>query len=394
VKRVMTWLLMVALMATGLFGVVVYAAVMVVQDDRAEIARDYGSLFAFSAVAAFAGILSVAALAGRLPARVSIPNEWLSLFVFAGAVVGGLAIMLSDRFIELTPILALVAAVALFSFFAALVLRWSPERSVSSRGFLLPGVWGMIGAPLTAVVGQVVTAVMLVLGAYGGLYLADAQLVGDLEGWLTQAAETADFSLVQTPTITFGVIGLLGIAAPLTEELTKFLGVYILFRKRVATKYGLFIAGAAAGLGFAVVETLGYALMTSEQWPQVMLLRAPVTFIHVAATSIVALGWYMQRQTGRRWLIPFFGLAVFVHAAWNSLFVSMMILALGIENVETIPPSTVLLLLAVVSSLGAIMIASVLWIVGNARRLGREARSLSDSPYSPQLSPEIANAPT
>jgi hypothetical protein len=378
-RRVLVWFLMVLLTVCALIGTVAYLVAMVLTGDRLFLTEEYGAAFAFSVVGLLAGGVSILALLDRLPRRLKLPGEWLTLITFVASVGAGLAVMLSGRFIEATPFLALIAAASMFGFIARLVTRWSPERPVGTRGFVMPAIWGMIGAPLTAVFVQLATVLMLIAGGVAGLYVADASLIDNVETWITDVAETADLSVIETPTVAFAALGLLGVAAPLTEELTKFLGVYILFRNRVATKYGLFLAGAAAGLGFAVVETLGYALMSGEAWPQIMLLRAPVALIHVAATSIVALGWYRQRQTGGNALVLFFLLAVVLHAAWNSLFVSMMIVAAGIDTADVIDPVAGLMVLAAVGAMGAVMIATVLWIVGNARRLGRNSRPMDET---------------
>ena len=392
-RRVLVWFLMVTLLVGGFVGTVTYLVALVVTDNRRFLSEEYGAVFAFSVVGLFAGVISILALIDRLPRRVRLPGEWLALVFFMASVGAGIGVMLTGRFFEATPFLALIATASLFGFIARLVTRWSPERPVGTRGFVMPAVWGMVGAPLTAVFAQLVTVVMLVAGGVAGLYLADASLLDNVESWITEVAETADLTVIETPTVTFAALGLLGVAAPLTEELTKFLGVYILFRNRVATKYGLFLAGAAAGLGFAVVETLGYALMSGEAWPQIMLLRAPVALIHVAATSIVALGWYRQRQTGGNSLVLFFLLAVLLHAAWNSLFVSMMIVAAGIDTAETIDPVAGLMVLAAVSAMGAVMIATVLWIVGNARRLGRESRPMDETTSVPGGLQQVTGSP-
>jgi MFS family permease len=392
-RRVLVWFMMITLLLGGLIGTMAYLVALVVTDDRVFLTEEYGAVFAFSVVGLFAGVVSILALLDRLPRKLRLPNEWLAFAAFLVCIGVGTGIMLTGRLYESTPFLALTAMASLFGFIARLVTRWSPERSVGTRGFIMPAIWGMIGAPLTAVAAQLVTVVMLVAGGVAGLYLADASLLDNIESWITEVAETADLSVIETPTVTFAALALLGIAAPLTEELTKFLGVYILFRNRIATKYGLFLAGAAAGLGFAVVETLGYALMSGEAWPQIMSLRAPVALIHVAATSIVALGWYRQRQVGGNSLALFFLLAVLLHAAWNSLFVSMMIVAAGIESSEEIEPVAGLMVLAAVSAMGAVMIATVLWIIGNARRLGRESRPMDETTFTPGGLQPVAGSP-
>lgn len=372
-KRVLTWIIFSIFALGCAAGVIGYVIGLLYVSDRSQYATDYAALGAFSAAGLVAAALSLLALAKRLPETVRFPNEWLALILFGLALGAGFASVQLGQYAWITPLLAVVAAGALFAFIARLALRWSPEGRTSARGFLLPAAWGMVGAPLTAVVAQVVTAVMLVFGGAAGLYLADASLIDSIDVWLTEASELTDLSIIQTPTVAFGAVSMLGVVAPLTEELTKFLGVYIVFRNRVATKLGLFLAGAASGLGFAVVETLGYALMAVDQWPQVMLIRAPVALIHVAATTMVALGWFKQRQSGGYWLVGFFALSVLLHGAWNSLFVSMLIVAGDVTTTDAIDPATALTTLVVIGAMGAVLVATVMWIVGNARRLGRES---------------------
>lgn len=382
-KRALVWLIAIVLAFAGLLGALIYPVALVVSEDRVLLTRDYGAVFAFSVVGLVAGGIAVLALAGKLPRTGRLPNEWLAFTLFLLALAGGTGALFADGFIVAAPFLALLATAALFVFLGRLVTRWSPERHIGSRGFVLPAVWGAIGAPITAGAVQLTTVLALVFGAVGGVYIAEPALVDNVETWFEQVVESADLSVIETPTVTFAAIGLLGITAPLTEELTKFLGIYILFRNRVATKYGLFIAGAASGMGFAVVETLGYALMTADTWPQIMALRAPVALIHVAATTIVALGWYQHRKHGGRSFIGYFALAVLLHAAWNSMFVSMMIVAAGMDSAETVESAVALVVLALVAGMGTVLIASVLWIVGNARKLAAGVERLSDTSNTP-----------
>lgn len=378
-KRTLHWILAIILSGAGFLGTGAYLIALVITDDRDNLASEYGSVFAFSVVAVLAGSVVIAALTGKLPYRTRLPNEWLAFVAFGLMVGAGGALAISESVESAAPFLALAAAAALFAFMGRLVTRWSPDRDVGSRGFVLPAVWGAIGAPLAAGVVQLGTVIMLVFGGAAGVYLADDSLIDSVEPWVNEVTESADLSVIETATVSFAAVSVLGVAAPLTEELAKFLGVFLLFRNRVATKYGLFIAGAASGLGFAVVETLGYALMAAESWPQIMLLRAPVAFVHIAAATIVALGWYQHRQRGGYALIGYFALSVLLHAAWNTLFVSMMITAAGIEDPDTVNPAAAGGVLLLVGAMGVVMLGSVLWIVGNARRLGRESHLIVDT---------------
>lgn len=379
-KRVVLWLIALILFAGGLTGSAGYLFALVVSTDRDGITLDYGSVFAFSVVGFVASLVMLLALTKRLPATAPLPNQWLSLAVLLLATGTGASLALSDSLIPAQPFLALLAAGALFAFFARLLTRWAPVAGADAREFVLPSLWGGIGAPFLAGTFQLVTVVALVAGAAAGLYSVDEALLDNIEPWLNEQVntdsmglETSGLGILETQTVAAGAVSLLGITAPLTEELTKFLGVYLLFRNRVATLNGLFIAGIASGLGFAVVETLGYALMSGEAWPQILLVRAPVALIHMVCTAIVAVGWYQQRKRGGMALVGFFTVAVLVHAAWNTLFVSLMLVALGADSAETVDPAAGLMMVLLVGAMGVVLIGSLLWLVGNARRFGRKA---------------------
>lgn len=359
-------------------GMTTYAAGLALGEDRSAIVQEFGALFAFSVVAATAGILAMLSRRGRLPALLRFPSEWLALVLFLLAVGAGVLALRIDSLALAGPVLAVVAGVALFALISRFMARWTTDRRVASRSFIGPALWGMIGAPLTAGTMQIVTVFLLVAGGATGVYLADETLLDSVEHWINETAETANVDILTSPSVAFAAVAVLGITAPLTEELAKFLGVYFVLRRRAATRYTFFIAGVAAGLGFAVVESLGYALMAVEQWPQVMLLRSPVALIHIAATTIVTMGWYRQRRGGGHSLWLYYALAVGVHAAWNTLFVAMMIVAAGIGTAETLTPTEGLLIVTIAGAMGALLIGSALWLIGNARRLGPEDRMTAD----------------
>lgn len=389
-KRFVLWIVALLLLGAGLTGTSGYLIALVVGTDRDAITLDYGAVFAFSVVSLVAGVVMLLTLVKRLPARTPLPNQWFSLALLLVSTGVGGALGLSGTLLPAAPFLALVSGGALFAFFAAWFTRWSPASGAGAREFVLPSLWGGIGAPFLAGSFQIVVVIGLVVGAVLGLYSVDEALVENFEPWLNQqvdtetmALESNDLGILESPTVAAGAVSLLGITAPLTEELMKFLGVYLLFRKRVATLNGLFIAGVASGLGFAVVETLGYALMSGGAWAQILLVRAPVAIIHMVCTAIVAVGWYQQRKRGGIALVGFFTVAVLVHAAWNTLFVSLMLVALGTDTAETIDPAAGLTMVALVGAMGVVLIGSLLWLVGNARRFGRRAAIESEQAGPP-----------
>lgn len=121
------------------------------------------------------------------------------------------------------------------------------------------------------------------------------------------------------------VLGVL-IIAPLVEEAAKALGVRSARSKVRAVPDGL-VYGAAAGLGFSAMENLLYGLSSFAQ-PCVVLADALVLIVvrsfsspllHASATATTGYGlaksWIFRRHA----YLPFYRLAVLMHAAFNSL---------------------------------------------------------------------------
>lgn len=105
------------------------------------------------------------------------------------------------------------------------------------------------------------------------------------------------------------------------EETSKFLAVRIgVYRTRHLNEPldGL-IYGAAASLGFATAENIGYALAFG---PEVMIVRGPVsTVAHVVFGSIWALSFNPEAPSGRRKIVGVtaLGAAALLHGSFNVL---------------------------------------------------------------------------
>ena len=127
-RQALVWLVAILLATAGLLGGGAYVVAAFVTDDRAMLARDYGSVFAFSVVGAAAGVVMILALSRRLPATAKLPNEWLAFVLFFLAVGAGVAATMLDRATVVSPLMALIAAASLFVFIGRLVTKWSPER--------------------------------------------------------------------------------------------------------------------------------------------------------------------------------------------------------------------------------------------------------------------------
>ena len=105
------------------------------------------------------------------------------------------------------------------------------------------------------------------------------------------------------------------------------------------------LLGATAGLGFAATENLLYGQAAlaggdwTAYWVTVVLRGFAACALHAAATAMTGRGYAMAKVGGRTILvvIPFFMLAVAMHALYNYLaiqgsilaFMGAMLLALG-----------------------------------------------------------------
>jgi RsiW-degrading membrane proteinase PrsW (M82 family) len=157
------------------------------------------------------------------------------------------------------------------------------------------------------------------------------------------------------------------VVAPLTEEAGKVLGAFWFAPPR--DRREAFLAGAAAGTGFAVVENLLYAGLAAAfggPWQAVVLARTLGTAVHPLSSALVALGVYDRRHgDGIAALLRGYGAGVAVHALWNG---SLVVLAVA-ATVGGTTGATELVQLAFSAALGAVL-GAVLWI--RAGRVGKE----------------------
>ncbi|HYI16320.1 MAG TPA: PrsW family glutamic-type intramembrane protease, partial [Thermomicrobiales bacterium] len=321
--------------------------------------REAGALAGLGVAALVAAALVELAVLRRRGAMMIehlwMPPLWLTFGLFVLATgVGGIAVW-TDRAPAAEPAIALVGVTAMAMFFWRLALRWSPNRRAPAYSMLATLAWGMVVATTTAVVMQLAFIAAGVGGIAAGLRVADVHVQGGLldtllaEGFLEESGS----ELAGTATVAMFVMLAYAVAAPLTEELTKFLGVVVVMRRRVLSRYTAFVAGISVGLGFAVFETIGYALGSGEGWPLVLAVRAPVTLIHVTGTSLVACGWYLQQRRGGFLLLGYFVAAVLVHAAWNGLLVSVMLASASMPASGDPDP---MLVLAILGALGLMLL--------------------------------------
>jgi len=367
------------LLALGGAGfIALYTMVAVDRLGPEDDLREVSALAGIGVAALVAALLIELAVLRRrgvvLVEHLRMPPLWLSFAMFVLVGIGGGLAVWSNRVPVIEPLIAIVGVLAIAMFFWRLATRWSPRRRAPAHTMLATMAWGMVVATTAAVVMQLAFVAAGIGGIVAGLRVADVQIPGGLLDTLLAEdfIEASGSELAGTATVGLFVMLAYAVAAPLTEELTKFFGVVVVLRRRGLTRYTVFVAGISAGLGFAVVETIGYALGAGEGWLLVLLLRAPVTLIHVTGTSLVACGWYLQQRRGGFPLVGYFVAAVLVHAAWNGLLVSMMLASAAIPSTGDPDPALVIAVLGALALMGLLLTSCLLWVIANARRWGRE----------------------
>lgn len=373
--------LALALLGAGLLAL--YGLVITGVVGRVEDAANAASLAGFGAGVLSAGTLLALARARRHGQawlqRVRPPSVWWSAALFGIAVGAGAYAARSERWPAADPALAILAVAALYFFFMRLAARWGPRNAVDARAVLAPTAWGMSGAVLIAIVVEALFFGAIVGAIYGGLYLADPELVRSArEQGIGAMIDQAGGKIAQTWTIALAVMVSYAIVAPLVEELAKVLGVMTSLRRHAPDAYTTFIGGISAGLGFAVFETLMYGLAAGDNWPLLVGIRAPGTLIHVTGTALSALGWHLQRTRGGLALLWHYGAAVLVHASWNGLTMALVITAAGTADGAEMPMGTTLAVVGVLMTMTFVLLCCLIWITLNARRLGRTANMGAD----------------
>lgn len=372
--RAIGWLFV----ACALLAAIAYAVALAFAGDRSDFTQQWASGLALALVAGVIGLLAQLLPGVSTAPSVKLPPGWLSIGLFALAVGAGYATTLTGWAVYLAPVFAVIAATALGTAVYRFSTYWAANRELS-RGLVFPALlWSMVGAPLLAGILQLALAAAIIGAIAAGLYIHDPSLATESEirsifDDLGESRGATVPDLYSTPTVALALFTLLAFVAPFTEELLKGLGVLVTFRKRRAfSERDVFVAGIGAGLGFAAVEALGYSLLDIDFWPTMMLLRAPVVVIHIAATLLFARGWYLQRTQGGVAIGRYYGAAVLLHGIWNGLFVATLVLMSNVGDASDPDPVTASLILAVVGALGLTWLVAVGIVVAGARRFSGE----------------------
>lgn len=377
-----------------------YAVLIALADDRRDATAAYGSLAGFGFFAVALGAFWIATARRRRPGDLPVlspPPLWLSLAVFVVLVGIGFGLRFAERAEYLAPLLAVGAFAAVAAFFLRLAATWLPGRRLLVDNVVLPGAWGALLTPLLVFAVQGAAVLLFVFAAVAGFVTAspdfepDPNLEQRIRDYLEEVDESGPMTelpdIIESPTIAVGLASLIAAVAPFSEELLKALGpIFLLSRRAAVSRSDAFVAGAAAGLGFGVFEGIGYTLGSPADWQQMILIRAPVVVMHVAATTLVTLGWYRLRSTGRGFL-PYFGISVALHAGWNGMAIGFVYALTGIEEGVDPSPGEALAILGVAVLLGTLFVVACAWLLTSARYAGRSEQYNEIAPPAPSHIP-------
>jgi RsiW-degrading membrane proteinase PrsW (M82 family) len=245
--------------------------------------------------------------------------------------------------------LALIVAAGAAPIAAVLAIRARLDLPFPSRAMM----GGAVVGPLVALASHAFVAAFAAAFFLGfaetGRHLLDAL-----------RADPRLTTILSSPWVILAIVELIAVA-PLTEEAGKAIGARL---ARPRTRTEAFMAGAAAGAGFALVENLVYAAAAAAlggPWPAVVLGRALGAAVHPLATGAVAMGWWEWRQerslarAAKRFLA-----GVGIHALWNGSLVALWVVSTAFV-VNGSSPELGVIALGYEAAIGLAM-AGLLWV--------------------------------
>jgi RsiW-degrading membrane proteinase PrsW (M82 family) len=163
------------------------------------------------------------------------------------------------------------------------------------------------------------------------------------------------------------------VVAPLTEEVGKAVGGAL---SGPTDRRTAFLAGVAAGTGFAIVENIVYATIYFYGiGEQVVLMRMLGVAVHPLASGLIVLGWWeFQQHRDLDLLTRRFVAGAAVHALWNGSIVVLIVAseAYRLDATEVFGAVP----LAYSAALGAATAAAIWWLASRLAQVGRVATTL------------------
>ncbi len=260
---------------------------------------------------AFSLYVSIRALLRRPSGKLRLPMFWIFLLLYGVVIAISVGLQNSGNAVTDIPLsIFLIALAALFPALALLALGVRrlrfPAWPTTWRRFVVALTSGATSGIGLALVLELLAGYLLVKGMQASNALNCVNDPG-----APGCGTTASF------TITFIYVAVLG---PLIEETVKPLAV-VAFIGRVRSASEAFVLGMACGIGFALIETVGYIGLGYQDWLTVALERTGASLLHGFGAGMVALGWYYLFHAKNYRFLKFIGCfayAIFQHFVWNA----------------------------------------------------------------------------
>ena len=187
---------------------------------------------------------------------------------------------------------------------------------------------GMTFAPLLIMVIEIGMVVVIALAVLA-VFISRPDLLDQLQN-ITQGLdlyqggieqlEQLIVQLSRNPVIASALFLMIGVLAPVVEELFKPMAIWFLLKRPLKDSEG-FSLGLISGGAFALLESGGLiGQVTRETWVQAVVLRAATGFLHIGLSGFV--GYQLVSNWNRKRyghaILYLFGAAA-LHGAWNSL---------------------------------------------------------------------------
>ncbi|MBA2287083.1 MAG: PrsW family intramembrane metalloprotease [Ktedonobacteraceae bacterium] len=240
----------------------------------------------------------------------ALPQFWIFLLLYTVVLAIGLALQANGQAVTIPALtLLLIMLAAIFPALTLLALGVRrlrfPNWSTTWRRFTVALVSGGTLGIALALLFEVVALFILVQKQFTVLQ---------------NCLNNPNDPTCQNPSLFGGLFILAAFVAPLVEESVKPLAVAI-FIGRVNSAAEAFVLGLGAGIGFNLIETVGYIGMGYQDWLYVALLRTGAGLLHGFGSAMVALGWYYLTHAKKQRFLLAIGCwlyAVLQHALWNS----------------------------------------------------------------------------
>ena len=333
------------------------------------------------------GILAIVYGLSRALKRTSPPPSLPSALLMLALTILTLAAAVVLWHFYTSPGLAFaILPLALLSGFlpALTILAYGVQQlgaSTTRRHLWLSLFFGATMAPLFAIIFEAIASLLI----YFGLRIARPDLSPGISG----VTNTAPQSLADA----IFVLLVIAVVAPLVEEGLKPLGVVLIMR-RLKTPAEAFLLGLAAGVGFDMVETIGYIGTGQADWVSIAIQRIGAGLLHGLGAAMAALGWYYLingKGIPRRWLKGFGGLAyaILQHGIFNgSNLLGMIPGPIGDLMSKTLYLGSLPLDSGTILFFGyyAIILGVLVYMTGRLRHaLNTPARSAPTAPAAPPL---------